>query len=60
MYDIILTESEVNKMKIEYINCPICGKQLINLSDKIDRRCGYNEFWCDVCHIDIRIESEEE
>ena len=42
-----------------YINCPICGKQLINLSDEIDRRCGYNWFWCDMCHIDIRIESEE-
>ena len=45
-------------MKIEYINCPICGKQLINLSDETVRRCGYNAFWCDACHIDITIEGE--
>ena len=47
-------------MEIKYINCPICGKQLINLSDEDDRRFGYNEFWCDACHIDITIESEGE
>lgn len=60
---IILTESEVNKMKhnLLYVSCPICGKQLIDLAEG-DPACEANEhmYWCDECKVDITIiESEE-
>lgn len=39
-----------------YISCPICGKQLIDLSNG-DPACEENEhmYWCDDCNIDITI-----
>lgn len=44
---------------LEEINCPICGELLVNRSDDIDKKCGYNWFVCGNCNIYIRIEREE-
>ena len=45
------------KHNLLYVNCPICGKQLIDLTVEDDK---YHEYWCDECKIDIRIEESEE
>lgn len=39
-------------MNIKYLDCPICGKQLIRLEPYEDNEY---EFWCDTCNIDIKI-----
>ena len=45
--------------KYDFVHCPICGKELINL-------CWYpgdlnrHHYWCDDCNIDIDIEVGEE
>ena len=44
--------------ELQYVNCPICNKQLIDLADTLDNDCGYHYYWCDQCQIDIRIEEE--
>lgn len=48
----------VNQMKhnLLYISCPICGKQLIELSEDVNFERHY--YWCDECKIDIRIEED--
>ena len=42
------------------INCPFCGKELIQLN--LDTRGrfykNYYEFWCDECDIEITIETD--
>ena len=43
---------EVKVVDMEYINCPLCGKQLIKLNTDPPH---YNEYWCDNCGIDITI-----
>jgi 4-hydroxy-3-methylbut-2-en-1-yl diphosphate synthase IspG/GcpE len=62
-YDIILAESEANKMKhnLLYVSCPICGKQLIDLAEG-DPAYETNEhmYWCDECNVDITITESEE
>jgi hypothetical protein len=57
-YAIILVESEGNKMEynLHYINCPICGMQLVEL---FGEGSEYN-YHCDQCHIDITIDTGEE
>ena len=45
------------KHNLLYINCPVCGKQLIDLAPFSE---GVREYWCDDCHINIDIEEEEE
>ena len=45
-------------MKIKYINCPICGKQLINLEWHLEE--GKFNYWCDDCHIEITVKEDEE
>ena len=49
----------VEKMKhnLLYVNCLICGKQLIDLS--LDEE-NFHEYWCDECNIDIRVKESEE
>lgn len=39
-----------------YISCPACGKQLINLNEG-DPTIAEDEFffWCDECNLDIAI-----
>lgn len=60
----ILIESHpkkgVNQMKhnLLYINCPICGKQLIELSKEGNYYFERHYYWCDECKIDIRIEED--
>lgn len=41
--------------RLERINCPICGKDIIILNN--DEK--YFEFWCDDCNIDIYIQQED-
>ena len=42
--------------EIEKIDCPLCGKTLVCLSDDECKDDGLFYFWCDECNIDIRIE----
>ena len=44
------------KHNLLYISCPICGKQLIELSEDVNFERHY--YWCDECKIDIRIEED--
>ena len=44
--------------ELQYINCPICGKQLMNFADTLDSNCGLHYYWCDQCQISIKIEEE--
>jgi hypothetical protein len=41
---------------LHYINCPICGMQLVEL---FGEGSEYN-YHCDQCHIDITIDTGEE
>lgn len=41
--------------KLIYINCPICGMQLINLGEP----SGTYWYWCHDCKIEIDIEPDE-
>ena len=43
---------KVKVVDMEYINCPLCGKQLIKLNTDPPH---YNEYWCDDCQTDITI-----
>ena len=47
--------------RLKYCDCPICGKQLINLTEG-DPMCEANEYmyWCDECNVDITIIVGEE
>ena len=45
------------KHNLLYVNCLICGKQLIDLS--LDEE-NFHEYWCDECNIDIRVKESEE
>lgn len=51
-------ESEVMKMEhnLHYINCPVCGMQLVEL---FGEGSEYN-YHCTQCHIDITIDTGEE
>lgn len=44
------------------INCPFCGKELIqlNLDTRGPTYVNYYEFWCDECYIDISIGTDNE
>ena len=52
-----MTRSEINGRFNKGINCPVCGKQLIDLQH--DGYEGGNpnlhEYWCDNCDIDFTI-----
>ena len=45
--------------RFDFIHCPLCGKQLINL-------CWYpgdlnhHHYWCDDCNLDIDLEAGEQ
>ena len=41
--------------RLERINCPICGKDIIVLNNDE----SYFEFWCDDCNVDIYIQEED-
>lgn len=41
--------------RLERINCPICGKEVIVLNNDET----YFEFWCDGCNTDIYIQQED-
>jgi DNA-directed RNA polymerase subunit RPC12/RpoP len=41
--------------KLVYINCPICGMQLINLGEP----SGTYWYWCHDCKIEIDIELDK-
>ena len=43
-------------MKFKHLNCPVCGRQLVNLNSEETRKAGFHRFWCDVCDIDIDID----
>ena len=48
-------EAEGVKVKVldmEYINCPLCGMQLVKLNTD---PFHYNEYWCNHCQVDITI-----
>lgn len=45
----------VTGFRLERINCPICGKEVIVLNNDE----SYFEFWCDDCNIDIYIQQED-
>ena len=52
------TTVEVEGVKVKvadmrYINCPLCGMQLIKLNT--DDLPHYNEYWCNHCQADIII-----
>ena len=42
-------------MKFKHLNCPCCGKQLVNLEEGHEER-GLFRYWCDVCDIDVTID----
>ena len=44
------------KRNFKHLNCPACGKQLVNLMSKEAREAGFHHFWCDVCDIDVNID----
>ena len=47
-------------MFIKYVNCPICGKQLINQNYwTIVDSGNQNEFYCDECNYNIVIEDND-
>lgn len=46
--------------RFKYLNCPVCGKQLIDLAEAEDSLYGAHYFWCDECNIDITIEEGED
>ena len=43
------------KHNLLYINCPICGKQLLNLNEPMGED-KIHWYWCDQCEIDITID----
>ena len=45
------------KHNLLYINCPICGKQLININ--MDNSPRFHNYWCDECEVDIDIDTHE-
>lgn len=42
-------------MKFKHLNCPACGRQLINLNTEKSQKAEFHYFWCDVCDIDVTI-----
>ena len=49
------------KHNLLYILCPICGKQLIDLSEGNPAcEAGEHAYWCDECNVDISIFENEE
>lgn len=42
-------------MKFKHLNCPVCGRQLVNLNTEKSQKAGFHHFWCDVCDIDVVI-----
>lgn len=46
-------------MKFKHLNCPVCGRQLVNLMGKEAREAGFHHFWCDVCDIDVNIDENK-
>ena len=44
------------KHNLLYINCPICGQQLINLGESSDTHW----YWCNQCKIEFDITEDEE
>ena len=44
-------ENHKAHLDLRYIDCPICGKQLVdlNIEDFL------HDYWCDNCNIDIRV-----
>lgn len=42
-------------MKFKHLNCPVCGRQLVNLNTEKSQKAGFHYFWCDVCDIDVTI-----
>lgn len=43
-------------MKFKHLNCPVCGRLLINLNTEKAQEAGFHHFWCAVCNIDIDID----
>ena len=49
------------KHNLLYITCPICGKQLIDLSEGSPAyEVGEHAYWCDECKVSISIFEDEE
>jgi transcription elongation factor Elf1 len=46
-------------MKFKHLNCPVCGRQLVNLADEKTKKAGVHHFWCDVCDIDVYIDENK-
>jgi transcription elongation factor Elf1 len=46
-------------MKFKHLNCPVCGRQLVNLMSEEARKAGFHHFWCDVCDIDVNIDENK-
>ena len=46
------------KHNLLYVNCPICGKSLIDLELGIEPRL--HRYWCDDCFVDITLEENED
>lgn len=42
----------------DFIRCPICGKELVDLCWSPDE--DVHNYWCDVCGIDITVEVNRE
>lgn len=47
------------KKNFKHLNCPACGRQLVNLNTEEARKAGFHHFWCDVCDIDVDIDENK-
>jgi hypothetical protein len=41
--------------KLTCVNCPVCGKPLLNLNINVREGGEAWWYWCDDCHIDITV-----
>ena len=39
-----------------YLNCPICGKQLLELNWNLEENS--HNYYCDQCHIEISVKED--
>ena len=47
------------KRNFKYLNCPVCGRPLVNRNGEGAQKAGFHRFWCDECDIDIEIDENK-